>query len=452
MHFEPEFPQPLDLLPWNASKARLIGLIIRRMVDAQLKSALDDQLTRYRLSQAAECGGAESRPYLRVNSVVVYVRDQDRSLQFYRDQLGFHVVLDVQIDADIRWVAVTPSEGSAVLGLVKAPKDSERGYVGRPTGVSLITEDIAAKFQEWSERGVRFLQPPTTMPWGLHSRFEDIDGNQFELMQSPWLVEILNAERRAAEARKEAEQRAVYELEIAKQVQARLFPQRLPPLETLEYRGTCLQAYQVGGDYYDFLDLGPGHLALVVGDVAGKGIAGALLMANLQASLRSRLRQALEGLPQLLRSVNRLLYENTADNTYATLFFAEYQDKTQRLRYVNCGHHPALLQRRDQALERLESTSMVLGAFAQWECRVAEVRLARGDTLLLYTDGITEALDHDGREFGEDKLLNVLRTHRHLPVPQLLDTILEGVREFSDRDPVDDMTLVIARSHPVGKS
>ena len=422
------------------------------MADAQLKRALDDQLTRYRLSQPAERDGAGSRPYLRVNSVVVYVRDQDRSLQFYRDQLGFHLVLDVQIDVDIRWIAVTPSEGSAVLGLVKAAKDSEQGgYVGRRTGVSLITEDIAAKFQEWSERGVRFLQPPTPMPWGIHSRFEDIDGNQFELMQSPWLVEILNAERRAAEERREAEQRAVYELEIAKQVQARLFPQRLPPLKTLEYAGTCLQARQVGGDYYDFLDLGPGHLALVVGDVAGKGIAGALLMANLQASLRSRLRQALEGLPQLLKSVNQLLYENTADNTYATLFFAEYQDKTQRLRYVNCGHHPGLLQRRDQALERLESSSMVLGAFAQWECTVAEVRLAPGDTLLLYTDGITEALGHDGREFGEDRLLNVLRTQRHLPVPQLLDTILKGVREFSDRDPEDDMTLVIARSHPVGK-
>jgi serine phosphatase RsbU (regulator of sigma subunit)/predicted enzyme related to lactoylglutathione lyase len=422
------------------------------MPDAQLKSALDDQLTRYRLSQPAEREGAGSRPYLRVNSVVVYVRDQDRSLEFYRDQLGFHLVLDVQIDADIRWIAVTPSEGSAVLGLVKAPKDSEQGgHVGRHTGVSLITEDIAAKFREWSERGVRFLQPPTPMPWGLHSRFEDIDGNQFELMQSPWLVEILNAERRAAEARKEAEQRTAHEMEIARQVQARLFPQRLPPLKTLEYAGTCLQARQVGGDYYDFLDLGPGHLALVVGDVAGKGIAGALLMANLQASLRSRLRQALEGLPQLLKSVNRLLYENTADNTYATLFFAEYQDKTRRLRYVNCGHYPGLLLRRDQSLERLESTCTVLGAFDRWECAMAEVRLAPGDALLLYTDGITETVGDDGREFGEAGLLELLRTHRHLPVPQLLERILKSLQEFSGREQEDDITLVIARSHPVGQ-
>ncbi len=414
---------------------------------------LDDQLTRYRLSQAAEQARAESLPYLRVNSVAVYVRDQDRSLKFYRDQLGFHLVVDMGIDTEHRWIAVTPSEGSALLALIKAPTDSEQGgYGGRHTGVTLLTEDIAAKYQEWSERGVRFLQPPTPMWWGIHSRFEDIDGNQFELMQSPWLIEILNVERRAAEERREAERRAAHEMEIARQVQARLFPQRLPPLKTLEYAGTCIQARQVGGDYYDFLDLGPGHLALVVGDVAGKGIAGALLMANLQASLRSRLRQALEGLPQLLKSVNRLLYENTADNSYATLFFAEYQDKTQRLRYVNCGHYPGLLLRRDQALERLESTCTVLGAFDRWECATTqEVRLAPGDTLVLYSDGITEAVSDDGREFGEERLLEVLRTHRHLPVPQLLERILMRVQEFSGREQEDDITLVIARSHPVGE-
>ncbi len=444
--------QTAKALPWDASKAGLIRLIITRMAGPPLKSVLDEQLTRYRLAQAAEQARTESLPYLRVNSVVVYVRDQDRSLRFYIEQLGFHLVVDAQIDADLRWIAVTPSEGSAVLGLVKAPKDSEQGgYVGRHTGVTLITEDISAKFQEWSGRGVRFLQPPTPMPWGIHSRFEDIDGNQFELMQSPWLVEILNAERRAAEERKEAEQRVCYELEIAKQVQARLFPQRQPALKTLEYAGTCLQARQVGGDYYDFLDLGPGHLALVVGDIAGKGIAGALLMANLQANLRSQYALALDGLPQLLKSVNRLLCENTPDNSYATLFFADYQDKTRRLRYVNCGHHAGLLVRRDQSLERFESTSTVLGAFAQWECTVAEVRLAPGDTLLLYTDGITEAQSDDGREFGEERLLKALRAHRDLSVPQLLETILKGVREFSGREQEDDMTLVIARSHPAGE-
>src|SRR6202011_4361677 len=143
--------------------------------------------------------------------------------------------------------------------------------------------------------------------------------------------------------KQETEQRAAQELEIAKQVQARLFPQTLPAMKTLDYAGVCVQARQVGGDYYDFLDLGRDRLGLVIGDIAGKGIAAALLMANLQANLRSQCAIALDQPQRFLRSVNQLFYENTNDSAYATLFFAEYDDKTQHLRYANCGHLCALL-------------------------------------------------------------------------------------------------------------
>src|SRR5439155_24014078 len=145
--------------------------------------------------------------------------------------------------------------------------------------------------------------------------------------------------RRQAHAEKlEAERRAAQELEIAKQVQARLFPQIQPELKTVEYAGICLQARQVGGDYFDFLNLGPQRVGLVIGDVSGKGIAAALLMANLQASLRSQSSLAFDQPQALLRSVNRLFYDNTSDSAYASLFFAEYDDATRRLRYANCGH------------------------------------------------------------------------------------------------------------------
>jgi phosphoserine phosphatase RsbU/P len=129
------------------------------------------------------------------------------------------------------------------------------------------------------------------------------------------------------------DRRAAHELEIARRVQARLFPQRLPELQSLEYAGACVQTHQVGGDYYDFLDLGQARLCLVLGDIAGKGIAAALLMANLQANLRSQCANA-EQPEQLLQSVNRLFYENTADNAYATLFYSEFDDRTCRLRYA----------------------------------------------------------------------------------------------------------------------
>jgi sigma-B regulation protein RsbU (phosphoserine phosphatase) len=277
--------------------------------------------------------------------------------------------------------------------------------------------------------------------------------------------------------RLEAERRAAQELEFAREVQARLFPQKLPPLETLEYRGGCLPARQVGGDYYDFLELRPGRVALVLADIAGKGISGALLMANLQANLRSQYAMALDDLPRLLKSVNQLFYENTSESSYATLFFADYDDSSRRLRYVNCGHLPPLLLRAGEgspergvipakpvlrgsggagiqsvegrdlppAVERLQSTCTVLGLFDRWECSLAEVQLALGDTLVMYTDGVTEAASEAGEEFGEDRLIEILRCQRHLPVPRLLETIVATVQEFSERKQADDITLVIAR-------
>ena len=154
-------------------------------------------------------------------------------------------------------------------------------------------------------------------------------------------------------------------------VQARLFPQKLPAMKTLEYTGACIQARKVGGDYYDFLELRPGRLALVLADIAGKGVSGALLMANLQANLRSQYAMAVDDLPRLLASVNRLFYESSDDASYATLFFADYDDSSRKLRYANCGHLPPLLLRAEARrirlggpkVERLRSTCTVMGLF-----------------------------------------------------------------------------------------
>jgi sigma-B regulation protein RsbU (phosphoserine phosphatase) len=255
--------------------------------------------------------------------------------------------------------------------------------------------------------------------------------------------------------RMEAEHRAAHEMEIAREVQARLFPQKTPPLRTLEYAGSCVQARKVGGDYYDFLDLGPGRLGIVLADISGKGISGALLMANLQANLRSQYAMALEDVAGLLTSVNRLFYQNSSDSTYATLFFADYDDSVRRLRYVNCGHLPSLLlhagkcsegRGAEQAVvERLHSTSTVLGLFENWKCEIAEVQLCPGDILLLYTDGITEAANADGEEFGESRLLETLRANSNLPVERLLQEIIAAPQQYSSGEQQDDITLVVAR-------
>jgi serine phosphatase RsbU (regulator of sigma subunit) len=241
------------------------------------------------------------------------------------------------------------------------------------------------------------------------------------------------------------ERRAAHELEIARQVQARLFPQKFPPCSTLEYAGICAQARQVGGDYYDFLTLGQKRLGLVIGDVAGKGMAAALLMANLQAHLRSHSAMALDRPEKLLQSVNQLFYENTTASAYATLFFAEYDDELRRLRYVNCGHLCGLLLRRDNSVERLESTCTVLGLFSEWNCAAGECELFGGDVLALYTDGVTESFNEAGEEFGEEGVLSSVTRHRGLSPREMVEAILADVQHFGPEEQYDDITLMVAK-------
>jgi serine phosphatase RsbU (regulator of sigma subunit) len=410
-------------------------------------------------------------PHLRIHAINIFVRDQDESLRFYLDQLGFSLVGDVRIGSGQRWVAVAPPDGSAVLSLI-APKPDSREYelIGRSTQVVFVTEDVAAKYLEWRVRGVRFQYTPrlkrikyerrtpppgsTDSPtpgehpplWGgVFTHFKDLDGNTFALVSLDEESRLVEAHRRAAAAKLESERNAVREMEIAKQVQTRLFPQTLPPLATLDYSGVCAQARQVGGDYFDFLDLGRQRLGLVVGDISGKGIAAALLMANLQANLRSQCAIALDQPQRFLQLVNRLFFENSTESAYATLFFAEYDDRVRHLRYVNCGHLSALLLRQDGTLERLPSTCTVLGLFKEWDCSTDERPLACGDTFALYTDGITESFNSDGEEFGEKRLIESLQRHREQSSPDMVASIVADVKKFSSHEQFDDMTLIVAK-------
>jgi sigma-B regulation protein RsbU (phosphoserine phosphatase) len=258
-------------------------------------------------------------------------------------------------------------------------------------------------------------------------------------------IESIRLGEKIAE-RIEAERRAAQEMEFARQVQTKLFPQKLPRMRTLEYTGGCIPAKTVGGDYYDFLELRPGRLGIVLADIAGKGVPGALLMANLQANLRSQYAMAVDDLPRLLASVNRLFFENTDEASYATMFFADYNDATGLLRYSNCGHLPPLLVSAVRTkVERLQPTCTVLGMFDDWHSKVAEVSLVPGDTLVLYTDGITEAENRGGEEFSESRLIETVRDLSQLPVEQLKDRVVDAVRQFSAGEQNDDITLVVAR-------
>jgi serine phosphatase RsbU (regulator of sigma subunit)/catechol 2,3-dioxygenase-like lactoylglutathione lyase family enzyme len=411
-------------------------------------------------------------PYLRLQSVTVFVRDLEQSLEFYCRQLGFELVFDARVQSGRRWVSVAPPDGAANLTLVAPEPDSEDyKLIGRPTHITFVTENVIAKFREWRKSGVRFQftprlrrlkhgvqvhtsnsadsaspgNEPARVWGGVFTRFRDLDGNLFSLVSFDEVTNAVEAQRRAIAEKLESERRAAQELEIAKQVQSRLFPRTMPRLRTLEYAGICHQARQVGGDYYDFLDLGGGRVGFVIGDISGKGIAAALLMANLQANVRSQCALALDRPERLLCAVNQLFCENITDGSFATLFFAEYDDRARRMRYANCGHLCGLLIRGDNSVERLDSTATILGAFKKWECEIAETQLMSGDTLALYTDGITEPFNAAGEQFGEERLVTALGRHKELSPPAMLAAVVDEVRQFSPHEQQDDITLIVGK-------
>ena len=374
-------------------------------------------------------------PRFRLHACTIFVRDVNRALGFYQDQLGFRLVGETEIEIG-RWKAIAPPDGTALLVLVQPESHSaEYELIGRSRHIIFVAEDVVANFHTWSRRGVRFRKSPQPTTWGgIQSAFEDPDGNSFVLVGYDAATREFEAQRRAAQ-----------ELDIAKQVQARLFPQQRPRLETLDYAGLCLQARPVGGDYYDFMELGQNRLALLVGDIAGKGIPAALLMASLHACLHSQRSVALASPQQLLASVNQFLYENTPDNVYATLLFVDYADQRRHLRYANCGHSPGLLLRSRNSVEGLDSTCRALGLFAQCDGLLKEYQLFAGDILVLYSDGVTESLNSQGEEFSEEGLREAVWRHKALSAEDLLARVAEEIRHFSAHEQADDITLIVAK-------
>jgi sigma-B regulation protein RsbU (phosphoserine phosphatase) len=237
------------------------------------------------------------------------------------------------------------------------------------------------------------------------------------------------------------------ELEIAREVQEHLFPQRLPPVPGLDYCGQCLPAREVGGDYYDFLELPDGRFGIAIGDVSGKGVGAALMMASLEASLRA-LACVVQDPADLMGRVNSLVYQASASNRYATLFYAQYHPATRCLTYVNAGHNPPVVLRNNggncQVL-RLETGGPVIGLLPQ--------RYERGvfahepeDLVVLFTDGVSESMNARDEEWGEERLIELAKTCQALPPLEAVRRILAAAQTFAGGAPQhDDMTLVVLR-------
>lgn len=235
------------------------------------------------------------------------------------------------------------------------------------------------------------------------------------------------------------------EVAVASKAQARLLPQVLPS-GALALSGICRPARGVGGDYYDVLPLGGNRLGLVVGDVSGKGLYAGLLMAGLQGRLQTLAPGYGDRLDQLMVELNRRVFASTDGDKYATLFYAVYDDRTGQLRYVNAGHNPPLLVGSDGGVRWLGTTATVIGLMPEPRFEMATVELAAGDTLVVHSDGVTEALNGDEEEFGVGRLERLVVDSRRLPVPELQAAVLDGLDAFVDAEPQrDDVTVLVAR-------
>ncbi len=239
------------------------------------------------------------------------------------------------------------------------------------------------------------------------------------------------------------------ELAIARDVQQRLFPQTYPKIPGVEYCGTCRPAKEVGGDYYDFLELPRHALGIAIGDVAGKGIPASLLMASLQASLRGQTISGPTNIAQLVANINSVIYATSPANRYATFFYGQYEPGLKRLTYVNAGHNaPMLLRQNGKNTEviRLQAGGAPVGLFPQGSYESSQVDLQNNDLLILFTDGISEAMNTADEEWGEDRLLEALKKSNGAAPDKIVETLFGAADQFTGNAPQhDDMTIVILR-------
>ena len=259
------------------------------------------------------------------------------------------------------------------------------------------------------------------------------------------------------------QERLKSEIEIAREVQSQLFPRSSPVMKTIELTGVCHPARMVSGDYYDFVRLGDSNLALAIGDVAGKGISAALLMAAIQSIMRTQLTAGVSvhavaasggvngkanpafSAADLVSQLNKQVYANTSTEKYATFFFGLYDDASRMLTYTNAGHLPPIVMRGGQA-ERMEVTGTVVGAFPFAAYQEESVELRQGDLLVAFTDGIVEPENEYGEAFGEDRLIDLLARYGQRESKEIIARVMEAVEQWTaTAELFDDMTIVVAR-------
>ena len=232
---------------------------------------------------------------------------------------------------------------------------------------------------------------------------------------------------------------------IACEVQQRFMARLGPELDTLDYSAQCRQAHELGGDCYDFVPLSDNRLALAIGDASGKGLAAALMISSVQSSLRTAASFAGDDIAAVLAVVNHQVHASSLADRFATLFYGVFDGTTRTLRYVNAGHNPPIVMRRDGSIERLETGGAPVGMFPQWTYEQGTVQLNPGDVVLAYTDGVVEALNSAGEEWGVEGFRNAAAESHARTADGIVHAIFQSMDRFSRGRQTDDATVMVLR-------
>jgi phosphoserine phosphatase RsbU/P len=267
-----------------------------------------------------------------------------------------------------------------------------------------------------------------------------------DFIQKPWendrLLSILCGEINDGRSLRSRLRRQRQEAQDARDIQRGLLPKEIPRVRGCEISTSWLPALNVSGDYFDIFKFRDDKVGLCIADVSGKGLPAALLMCNVQAAVKAFVSEQLP--PQeLSRKLNRVIHSNTASERFITFFYCVVDTRARKLFYANAGHCPPIVVRRDGTTVRLEEGGALLGPFPDWDYEQGQVELRSGDRILLFTDGVTEALDSQGADFGEDRLIELLRENRESSAAEVQERLIGALSEFSGGSFNDDVTSIV---------
>jgi sigma-B regulation protein RsbU (phosphoserine phosphatase) len=429
------------------AQRRLLGVLNKRIYPERfrLKSMLDEFLSQSLNTSDKKVywDGLENRlkTALKVDTIYPVIRTADKDQFRLRDN------------------SATPFEpGSDFIGRITA-------MGGRPIMRDELEADKKGIFTEsetdWlTNHNIALILPLIThseligfLCVGLKSEQQDFETADFEILKSLAIQIAISADNVLLLEENVEKKRMEAELSIARKVQEKMLPQNIPETPGFEIAATSRFCTEVAGDYYDVIDAADGRTILAIGDVSGKGAAAALLMSNVQASLRTAV--GIESratsnsgirLADIVVNINRLIYQNSQPEQFITFFVALFDSKSKKLDYINAGHNPPLIVNRAGQIIELTEGGILLGIMPEMPYKLGSVQLNEGDILFLYTDGLSESTRADDEMFGEDRIKQFLIANNSLVPQALLEKLEQDVSDFiGDQHLGDDFTLIIAK-------